>query len=59
MDNKSRYKILLVCGVVCSVCGLIIFAISLFDKEASYTRISLGVLNIINGGLFLMLSKKK
>lgn len=59
MDNKLRNKTLLVCGVTCSVCGLIIFAISLFDKDSSYTRIALGILNIINGGLFLMLSKQK
>ncbi len=60
MENELRKKTLLICGVVCSICGLIIFVISLFDGDApSYSRISLGVINAINGGLFIVLSRKK
>ena len=60
MDNKLRNKTLLVCGIICSICGLVIFAVSLLASEHISTfNIYLGVINIINGGLFLGLSLKK
>ena len=58
MNERLRHKTLLVCGIVCSLCGVIIFILSLLDADVpSYSRIVLGVINIINGLLFLGLSR--
>ena len=60
MENKIGNKILAYCGIACCVCGLVIFAASLFgDKSASGFTIWLGAINLINGALFLGLSRKK
>lgn len=51
--NIPHKKLFLICGLICVVCGLVIVVVSVFYKEpVSYSRIGLGIVNIIYGGLF-------
>ena len=60
MDNSLRNKFLCICGVVCAICGLIILAVSVLDdKPAPAMNLTLGGLNLINGCLFLILSRRQ
>ncbi len=60
MNRISYNNVLLVCSIVCAVCGLIILGVCLFGNgTASYGRIFLGALNVVNGCMFFLLSRKK
>ena len=51
--------VLLICGVVCALSGIVIIATSIYETaSAPYIYYTLGGINIFNGVIFLFLLRK-
>ena len=60
MDNNKVRKILRVCGITCLLIGGLILLLCLFpDSGRSTSRILLGIVSMVNGGLFTLLSQQR